>query len=390
MRKKTRYYKGLAALLALTLSFPIVPEIQTKAAEESETEYTTLEELEALEMQDTIWEDIGQEPIESETEGIETETEESETEDATVQQTVMGTWTHPGDGWHYLEGTDIRAYMGDNIIRLCGTGDFPDVDYWKLHERPWHSSSAQHLIIDSSITSIGAYAFYKCPNIKYITIATSTFINNKNAFEGISYWPVFRIVNEKVQTRMYGTIPYTSMDSILAFAQSNAIGAAYVLDDNKKATAFQESTNPTINNVYSAKNKKAPWNDIPKNSNGHEITPICKLSPLTPDPTLKVSAQRVYPGTVCYEVYAAFIEDYTFATTFNISVEKEEQPVKETASELDYILTIPKAYRHAGRSFRLLAVGEGEVYIYDDLDAADNTITFRTKKPTTAYALVYK
>ena len=32
-----RYYKGLAALLALTLSFPTMLEIQTKAAEESET-----------------------------------------------------------------------------------------------------------------------------------------------------------------------------------------------------------------------------------------------------------------------------------------------------------------------------------------------------------------
>jgi len=392
-----RYQKGLATILALTLSFPIVPEIQIKAAEQSETEYTTLEnleELETLEIEDTTWEaleeletdDLIEDPMELETE---LEMQEPETEEIT-EQAIPGTWTHTGDGWHYLDGTDIRAYMDDECIRLCGTGDFPDVDYWKLHERPWHSSSAQYLIIDSSIASIGAYAFYKCPNIKYITIATSTFINNKNAFEGISYWPVFRIVDEKVQTRMYGTIPYTSMDSILAFAQSNSMGAGYVLDDNKKAAAFQESTNPTINNVYSAKNKKAPWNNIPKNPNGHEITPICKLSPLTPDPTLKVSAQRLYPGTACYEAYAAFIEDYTFATTFNVMVEKEEQPVKETADELDYILTIPKAYRHAGRNFRLLAIGDGEVYIYDDLDSYDDRVTFRTRKPTTAYALVYK
>lgn len=356
-----RYYKGLAALLALTLSFPTMLEIQTKAAEESETE-TTLEELEETsESEDTTeevpdeleMEDILEieESIELESEDSTTETEEQATEDTTAQQAIPGTWTHPGDGWHYLDGTDIRAYMDDDIIRLCGTGDFPDVDYWKLYERPWHSSSAQYLIIDSSITSIGAYAFYKCPNIKHVTIATSTFINDKNAFEGISSSPIFRIVDEKVQTRMYGTIPYTSLDSIQAFAQSNTMGTCYILDDNKKATAFQESTNPTIGNVYSAKNKKAPWNKLSKNANGRKATPICKLSPLTPDPTLKVSAQRVYPGTACYEVYAAFIEDYTFATTFNVIVEKEEQPVKETASELDYILMIPKAYRRAGRSF---------------------------------------
>ncbi|GFI22613.1 hypothetical protein IMSAGC011_01389 [Lachnospiraceae bacterium] len=391
---KIRCNKVLATLLTLTLSFSVVPSSQIKAAEESGKDTTldelemqdiTMEVLEELETQDIIEDIVGLEPEE-----IATEAEESEPETTVTQQTEVGTWTHPGNGWHYLEGTNISAHMDDNIIRLCGTGDFPDVDYWKLYERPWHSSSAQYLIIDSSITSIGAYAFYKCPNIKYITIATSTFINDKNAFEGISHWPVFRIVNEKVQTRMYGTIPYTSMDSILAFAQSNSMGAAYVLDDSKKAKTFQESTNPTISNVYSARTKKAPWNNVLKNPNGHEITPICKLSPLTPDPTLKVSAQRLYPGTACYEAYAAFIDDYIFATTFNINVEKELQPVHETANELDYILTIPKEYRRAGRSFRLLAIGEGEVYIYDDLDASNDTITFRTKKPTTAYALVYK
>ena len=279
-----RYYKGLAALLALTLSFPTMLEIQTKAAEESETE-TTLEELEETSESEDTTEEVSdelemedileiEESIELESEDSTTETEEQATEDTTAQQAIPGTWTHPGDGWHYLDGTDIRAYMDDDIIRLCGTGDFPDVDYWKLYERPWHSSSAQYLIIDSSITSIGAYAFYKCPNIKHVTIATSTFINDKNAFEGISSSPIFRIVDEKVQTRMYGTIPYTSLDSIQAFAQSNTMGTCYILDDNKKATAFQESTNPTIGNVYSAKNKKAPWNKLSKNANGRKATPI--------------------------------------------------------------------------------------------------------------------
>ena len=89
-------------------------------------------------------------------------------------------------------------------------------------------------------------------------------------------------------------------------------------------------------------------------------------------------------------LYIRYINLWCQATTFNVIVEKEEQPVKETASELDYILMIPKAYRRAGRSFRLLAIGEGEVYIYDDLDSYDDRMTFRTRKPTTAYALVYK
>lgn len=299
-------------------------------------------------------------------------------------------WTHPGDNWHYLQGTDIKVRIADGVIAIEGTGALPDADYWKLYERPWHTSTATHVRIASTITSIGAYSFYGCSNIKSIEMYTSTFIENKNAFEGIAYCPIFRIADAQVQTRMYGTVPYTSLDSIQAFAQSNTMGASYILDDGKKADAFQNSTNPTICNVYWAGDQSAPWNNVGDNGNGNKATNICRLSPSTPDYTLKVSAQRLYPGLACYEVYAAFIGDYTFATTFNLSVEKENKMVYQTDKELEYILTIPLGYRSALRSFRLIAIGSGEVYIYDDLDTAAETITFRTDKPTTAYALVYK
>ncbi|MDE6918270.1 MAG: leucine-rich repeat domain-containing protein [Lachnospiraceae bacterium] len=299
-------------------------------------------------------------------------------------------WVNYGDGWHYLQGTDIKVKIANDTITIEGTGALPDADYWKLYERPWHTSSATHLQIASTITSIGAYSFYKCSNIKHVSIATSTFIEDKNAFEGIAYCPIFRIVNKDVQTRMIGTIPYTSMDSIQAFAQSNTMGACYILDDSRRAGAFQNSTNPTICNVYWANDSKAPWNSVADNGNGNQATNILRLSSKTPNSSLKVSAQRLYPGRACYEAYAAFIGDYTFATTFNISVEKNNQPVLQTDTEMEYILTIPAEYRSVLRNFRLLAIGAGTVYIYDDLDTAAETITFRTDKPNTAYALVYK
>ena len=300
------------------------------------------------------------------------------------------TWVTAGDGWHYLQGTDIKVRVTNDIISIEGTGALPAADYWKLYERPWHTSSATHLRIAKTITSIGDYSFYMCSNIKYIDMYTSTFIENKNVFEGISYCPIFRIVDAPVQTRMFGTISYTSLDSIKAFAQSNAMGACYILDDTKKASAFQNSTNPTICNVYWANDKNAPWNSVDDNGNGNKVTNICRLSTLTPNASLKVSAQRLYPGLACYEVYAAFIGEYTFATTFNVSVEKGNDPVYRTDTELEYVLTIPEEYRNALRSFRLIAIGKGEVYIYDDLDTAIETITFRTDKPTIACALVYK
>lgn len=308
----------------------------------------------------------------------------------TTEAVVAQNWVSQGNGWHYLQGTDIKVQIENDMIRITGTGAIPDFDYWKLYERPWHTSTCKYLMIDDTITSLGAYSFYNMENIKYVTMSMNTFIDAKCVFEGISYMPIFRITGKSGQTRMIGTIPYTSYDSIKAFAQTNSMGAAYILDDNKTALEFQESVNPTICNVYNARDEKAPWNDLGNNGNGNVATPILKLSPLNPDYSLRVAAQRRYPGMACYEAYAAFIGDYTFATTYSIVVEKEEKKLEKTDSVLQYILTIPQKYRQAGRSFRLLAIGNGTVNIYDDLDTNNDTITFATDTPTTAYALVYK
>ena len=302
------------------------------------------------------------------------------------------TWVNQGNGWHYLQGTDVKVQIANDIIHFTGTGEIPDFDYWYMYERPWATSNCHYVMIDDTITSIGKYAFYEMKNIKHIIMSTKTFIEDTTVFQGIAYKPVFRITGKETTTKMYGTIPYTSLESIEAFAQVNSMGASYILDDQKMATEFQCSVNPSICNVFVSTDEKAPWQnvDLSGNSNGNVMTPIVKLSAETPDYTLKLSAQRRFPGKACYEAYAAFIGDYTLATTYNIVVEKEGKKLTTTTNTLKYIITIPQKYRQVGRSFRLLAIGQGVVDIYDDLDTSDETITFATDKPTTAYALVYK
>ena len=307
-----------------------------------------------------------------------------------ADETTNYTWVSQGNGWHYLQGTDIKVQIANDMIKISGPGELPDFDYWKLYERPWHTSSCHYVFIDSTITSIGKYAFYKMENIKYVFMDAQTFITDGTCFEGISYKPIFRITGSQTRTEMIGTIPFTSLDSIQAFAQTNTMGAAYILDNKKSAVAFQTSVNPSICNVYWATEEDAPWNDVDNEGNGNVATPILKLSATTPDLSLKISAQRRYPGKACYEAYAAFIGDYNFATTYSIVVEKNNKKVEKTDTTLQYVLTIPEKYRQVGRSFRLLAIGYGVVNIYDDLDANDSTITFETDTPTTAYALVYK
>ena len=70
------------------------------------------------------------------------------------------TWINNGDGWHYLQGTDIKVKMADNMIRISGSGELPDFDYWELYKRPWDKTSFEYVTIDDTITSIGKYAFY--------------------------------------------------------------------------------------------------------------------------------------------------------------------------------------------------------------------------------------
>lgn len=326
-------------------------------------------------------------------------------------------WTHPGNGWHYLTGTDISVKIENKAVYVYGTGEIPDCDYWKLYERPWANTDAEHLYVAETITSIGKYAFYDMPKLRYINMYTSTFIKDMTCFDKISYKPIYRLYDKPVQTQLIGTIPYTSMDSIKMIAQSNYNGASWIMDSPAKVQEFQNSTNPTIPNVYYASEKvkrlpdeetdiapekDVPWENIETYSNGNVMTPICRLSADTPDASLIVSAQKKYQGRACLEAYAAFIEDYTFAGTFNVAVVKNarvvtrsyeiivDNKVTKTENELKYVLTIPEELRQPGKSFRLLGIGEGVVNIYDDLDLDDSTITFATSTPSTAYALVYK
>ena len=69
------------------------------------------------------------------------------------------TWTHTGDGWHYLDGTDIAVYYANGVMRVTGTGAIPDYDYWSLNERPWAKAGIESVYIDGTVTAIGAYAF---------------------------------------------------------------------------------------------------------------------------------------------------------------------------------------------------------------------------------------
>lgn len=302
-------------------------------------------------------------------------------------------WTALGKGVFQLEGTEVKVEVSPGLVHVTGSGAIPDYDYWDLKSRPWSTCEAEAVTIDDTITSIGAYVFHDLPKLKYITISTKTFIKDYTTFYKSAQTPIFRIKSSGVTTEMIGTIPYTSLDSIKALAQSGYMGASYVFDNNTLASEFQGSTNPTIKNVFSAADSNAPWNDLIKYSNGGIYTSICHLSPNTPNVAYTVRGTKRYQGKECYQAFATAIGDYTFGNTFDITVTSNDAAkarVGKTNAPYQYVLTIPKEYIKGGRNFKLLAIGEGRLYIYDDLDAAGDTITFSTDYPSTAYAIVYK
>lgn len=309
----------------------------------------------------------------------------------TVAKAAGETWRAPGDSCYYLEGTDVVVKLDGKVLRVSGTGAIPDYDAWtKSTDRPWKGATVEAIIIDNRITSIGSYAFADLENVKYITMGTATFIKDVTSFAGISYKPIFRISEAGVTTKYYGTIPYTSLDSIAAFAQSNNNGACYIFDNNSAAVSFQNRTNPTIQYVYAASDEKAPWNNIDDNGNGNVITRLVYMSPDNVDPSYIVSGQVRYPGEACYQVYAAFIADYKYACSLRVNVAKNNEEVKTTDRTYKFVIDIPQNYRNLGTSYRLIGIGSGQVYFFDDLDTNPATLTYETNMPTMTFGLVYK
>lgn len=312
----------------------------------------------------------------------------SKSEAATASQN----WVGIGDGWFVLEGTDVKMEIKPEVVHVTGNGAIPDYSIWEFNKRPWANCNCKSIIIDDTITSVGEYVFAELPDLQYITMSSKTFIAGPKTFDKIPDRPIFRIFGTDARTEMIGTIPYTSMDSIKLLAQSGYKGAAYVMDNAKVAKEFQESANPTITHVYSATDEKAPWNNVDANGNGNEYKSICSLSPSTPNILFVVTGMKKYQGKGCYHAFASAIEDYTFIANYEIAVSLygKSDVLKDTGSAYRYVLTIPKEYRQAGRSFRLMKLEENGIAVYEDLDTIAEVITFETTAPSGTYALCYK
>ena len=330
------------------------------------------------------------------------------------------TWTNLGNGRFQLDGTAVIFEVNGQNLHVTGTGAIPDFDYWELVKTPWASAKINAITIDGSITSVGKYVFANTnadefgigvrsqdkhgdiimakndgvmANLKYVNLSTKTFISDWTTFNKAGQYLIFRIKDEGVTTEMIGTIPYTSMDSIKAMAQSSATGTTFLFDTHAQASAFQNSTNPTIANVFAATDKVddvAPWTALDKYHNGGIYTALGQMSP---NPGYIVNISQKYQGRACYQAFAAYIGDNTLGTTYNITVTDQSTArnrIMKSDTPYQFTVTIPEALRKPGRTFRMIGLAEDVVNVFEDADANGSTITFSSNRPTATYALIYK
>lgn len=87
-------------------------------------------------------------------------------------------------------GDDLRWTVGyDGTLTISGTGPMADYSLMEDGGFPttpfsYCSHVITHVVIESGVTTIGAYAFYECRNMTDVTIPESVTIIGKYAFEG--------------------------------------------------------------------------------------------------------------------------------------------------------------------------------------------------------------
>ena len=90
-------------------------------------------------------------------------------------------------------GPNLTWSLQDAILTISGTGDM--TNWSSSNHAPWYYSNITSIIIQSGVTSIGDWAFYRCNAITTITIPNSVTSIGSNAFYGCSKLATITIPN---------------------------------------------------------------------------------------------------------------------------------------------------------------------------------------------------
>lgn len=290
--------------------------------------------------------------------------------------------------WHYTDGmgTDLTAKIQGDTLYIHGYGALPDYDRDHLGNRPWNNKSIQSLVIDDSVSSIGAECFSNMKNLYRVQMSSSTFIEDPTAFDKLKPDAIFNITGTNIVSRNIGNVPYTSLDSIAAFMQKYNGIYRYQLANYYMIEWVQSTISPQIANL-------SPQDALTKYSNPNYPIPNypsnLEFVSLKPDSTMQAHIQCRRQGMNALEVFSLVLDDANYAAAYNMSVSSASGMITKTNTPLTYVMTIPAAFQYPGRQFSLIQLGKGVVNILQDEDQNDATLTFTTDTPSSTCALIY-
>ena len=293
------------------------------------------------------------------------------------------------EAWTYTDGqgTELLAKIMDNTLYVKGNGAIPAFDHWLLGNRPWHNKTIYKIVIEEGITSIGAHAFSDMKTLHEVTMPASAFIEETTAFGNIPVDSIFYFKGTNIVSRNIGNVPYTSLDSIVAFMQKYNGTHIYRMDNYYMTTWVQNSVMPKIDKL-----SPVDANSQYYNPNYPIINTQSQLSFVTPKTDYTIIAKESYDEQrgLALEIFSIVLGDKTYATAYNMSVHNWKGEMKYTDAPITYKMTIPAAYQFPGRKFTLIQFGDGVVNFLEDEDADETTLTFTTNYPSTVYGLVYQ
>lgn len=293
------------------------------------------------------------------------------------------------EAWTYTDGqgTELLAKIMDNTLYVKGNGAIPAFEHWAMGNRPWHNKTIYKIVIEEGITSIGAHAFSDMKTLHEVTMPASAFIEETTAFGNIPVDSIFYFKGTNIVSRNIGNVPYTSLDSIVAFMQKYNGTHIYRMDNYYMTTWVQNSVMPKIDKL-----SPVDANSKYYNPNYPIINAQSEVSFVTPktDYTMNVSIVSKQQGKLALEIFSIVLGDKTYATAYNMSVHNWKGEMKYTDAPITYKMTIPAAYQFPGRKFTLIQLGDGVVNFLEDEDVDETTLTFTTNYPSTVYGLVYQ
>lgn len=303
----------------------------------------------------------------------------------------MGGWTTNGNGVMTITGTMITVREFYGTLYIEGFGAIPDYTLATYTMRPWHYLDFHTVSIAPGITEIGSFAFADKTKIKKVNLPATTFIKDNTSFANVSPDVIFRVSGTTPMTKQFGTVTYSSLDSIAANAP-NAAQCMFIMDSYQAAQQFREKAYPYMKYVYSAQDTSAPWDRKEDTTKNIKFDPVCRIAKENDMGILtNMTAHRRMQGSAFMEYISYFLGDYTYLCSYNMALTNQNGTIYGTNGTKRYVLYLPPKEQIVTRQYRLMEIGpDGQLFYLDDLDNNYATVTFETFYPTSTYALVYK